>query len=248
MTTILGLKKFSVMEILGVAREIVSTLIALHEKKVMHLNLTCEHIILDDLDSNAVKIISCGSSTNFTSKENYMSNQDLKRNLLYLSPEQTCRINQDVDFRSDFFSLGVIFYKMITKKYPFENKNLLKLVYSHIIKSPIPVHVQDPSIPVPISDMIMKLMKKNAEDRYQSAKGIIHDIDLMISDHKTDEMLRSVILAQRDTPETLLAQHKLYGRSKERDSLFSLYDRLPTSLFELVFVSGVPGTGEKIVS
>ena len=163
-------EKFTVNNFLSIAREIVSSLLAMHMKQIMHMNLSCSHIIFNP-ESKNVNIIGCGSAMSFSSKANYITNQELQdKDLRYMCPEQTGRNNRDVDYRCDFYSLGIVFYKLLTGKYPFENNNALELLHLQICRDPLPVHIIDPSIPVAISTMISKLLKKNADDRYQSTK------------------------------------------------------------------------------
>ena len=107
----------------------------------------------------------------FNSKPKYISNQELlEKDLRYISPEQTGRINRDIDYRSDFYSLGIVFYKILTGNYPFESENALKLLHLQICQDPLPVHIIDSNLPVSLSAMVSKLMEKNADDRYQSTK------------------------------------------------------------------------------
>ena len=134
------------------------------------MNLTCSHIIFNP-ESKSTTIIGCGSSMTFNSKANYITNRELQdKDLRYISPEQTGRNDRDIDYRCDFYSLGVIFYKILTGEYPFENENAFELLHLQIYKDPLPVHTIDSSIPVAVSTMISKLLKKNADDRYQSTK------------------------------------------------------------------------------
>jgi len=173
--------KVDVKDFLKIAREIVSCLLEMHANKICHLNLTCDHIILDSV-SNSIKMIGYGSSSSFSSKRNHnpkLGGKDAR----YISPEQTGRVNRDVDFRSDFYSLGVIFYRLLAGRYPFDGQSTMKIVQMHIHEKPLSLHVLDPQIPLPVSDMISKLLEKDMDSRYKSAKGIIHDIDLIMADH-----------------------------------------------------------------
>ena len=241
------MKRFCIKDFLLVAREIASSLLAMHSKSLMHLNLSGDHLIFDN-ETNAVKMIGYGSSTSFGTKINYISNITLPEiDLRFISPEQTGRFNREVDFRSDFYSLGVVFYKMLTGKCPYENDNIMRLICMHVFQDALPMWTFDPNIPSPVSDMVSKLMKKNADDRYQSAKGIIHDLDLMITEYDSDNKLASANLAQHDISETLLIPQKLYGRSKEYSALFSLLGRLSPNSFEVNFIVGNSGTGKSLL-
>ena len=237
---------FNVKDFLVVAREVVSALLAMHSQQIMHMNLTCDHIIVNP-ESNSVKIIGCGSSSSFNTTTHYISNRDLSdKDLRCISPEQTFLVNKEVDFRSDFYSLGIIFYKMLTNRYPFENKDDLKLIYSHILEEPIPTSNLNCMIPFPVSMMISLLMKKNADERYQSCKGLIYDLDLMISEYQSDNNLASVTLKQNDIPQSLIIPQQLYGRCSELESLLSVMSNESHS-FEIVFVKGKSGCGKSFL-
>ena len=236
--------KFSIKEFLEIAREIVSVLVAMHKEHIMHMNLTCDHIIVNP-KSRSVKLIGFGSSSNFNSKRHHISNQELfEKDLRYISPEQTGKVNREVDFRSDFYSLGIVFYVILTGRYPFENDFQPKLLNMHIFQEPLPVSSINATIPIAISMMVSTLMQKEAELRYQSAKGLIYDLDLMLSEYGSNQNLSSVVLAQNDLPQTLLIPQKLYGRTEEFITLLSVINRSDVSTFEFIFVSGKSGTGK----
>jgi len=168
--------------------------------------------------------------------------------LHFMSPEQTGMMNRVTDYRSDFYSLGVVFYKLLTGKYPYENDNVMELICMHIFQDALPMWTFDPNIPSPLSDMVLKLMKKKAEHRYQSAKGIIHDLDLMIAEYDSDPKLVSINLAHHDKTEELLIPQKLYGRSTEYSALFSLVARLGPNSFEIAFTIGNAGIGKSLLA
>jgi len=258
--------KVMVEDFLPIAREIVSSLLAMHMKQIMHINLTSSHIIFNP-ELKSINIIGCGSSMSFSSKANYITNGELlDKDLRYISPEQTGRNNRDIDYRCDFYSLGIIFYKLLTGKYPFESENAFELLQLQIFEDALPVHTIDSSIPVALSMMISRLMEKNADDRYQSTKvcqialiisvyaalliiciissqGIIHDLDLMISEYNSVGSLESIELGNHDVSDTLQIPQKLYGHSSHFQTLLSVFDKASTS-FEIVFVTGNSGTGK----
>merc|ERR1719343_945958 len=136
------------------------------------MDLACNHIIFNP-ESQSVKIIDCASCVHFASKSFYASNDEiLQKDLHYVSPEiLAIPFSKGVDFRSDFYSLGVVFYKMLTGRYPLDSEDKLELVQMHIYQEPVPPCKIDPSIPLPISNLVMKLLEKNVDDRYNSTKG-----------------------------------------------------------------------------
>src|SRR5262249_52013062 len=118
-------------------------------------------------------------------KQSTMSSYVSGGTLPYLSPEQTGRTNRLLDYRTDFYSLGVTFYQLLCGRLPFEVKDIPQLIHYHIAKQPIPLHVRKGSIPLPLSEIVMKLLSKNAEDRYQSAQGIFVDLKKCAEDLQT---------------------------------------------------------------
>ena len=237
--------KFSILSFLKVARDTVSFLLKLHEKNIFHLNLSCDHILFNP-ESNSLKIIGCGLSATFASKKSYVySSELLERDLRFISPEQSGRINSEVDHRSDFYSLGIIFYKLLSGRYPFDCKDASKLIQMHIAHEPTPLHINDKNVPIPVSKMISKLLNKSIDERYQTTKGIMHDIDLLISEyHSNSRSMNSIGIAQHDKSDTLVIPQNLYGRSSEYNTLVTVKKRIiESSLFELVFVKGSSGAG-----
>jgi len=240
---------FNTKNFLKVARDIVSVLLRFHEGDIFDLSLSCQHILYIK-KSNTVKIISVGSSSSSSSKKSYVcANELLERDLRFIAPEQTGRVNRNVDHRTDFYSLGIIFYKLLSGKYPFENSDdPFSLIQMHILQEPTPLHFLDEKIPLPISNMVSKLLCKSADDRYQSANGIIHDIYLFSSEYQSIIAPNNISLdiAQHDkvdNPARIIPQ-KLYGRAVEYDQLLTVINRVTkSSTFELVLVKGKSGAG-----
>jgi len=234
--------RFDVKNFLLISIEILHAVVAIHSACVMHKNLTTDHVIVN-VDSLRVNIIGFGLSAEFN-ENNPQIMDGAEGDQFFMSPEKTGKVNRIVDYRCDFYNLGVIFYHMLAGKLPFTSKNIEDLIDKHIFVSPEPLYVVDSTIPQPISDMIMKLMKKNAEDRYQSAKGILYDLQLMLTEYDEDVTLSSVVLAENDFSGRLLISQKLYGRSNEFGILLSAFQRVSSGSKEIVFVKGKAGTGK----
>jgi len=257
----------------------------------MHLNLSCDHIMLQT-KLKTIKLIGYGSTVSFgnnstttattnTSTTTTVSNQELllqEKDMRCMSPEQTGRIkNYDhIDYRSDFYTIGVIFYKMLTGKYPFDfdsskDTSLLDIIHYHIYKDPTSITICNPNMPTILCDMVCKLMSKNAEDRYVSANGVMHDIDLMLSEYNDGNVeLSNVTLAQHDgnnlssSTKTTLATtattnnndmgnscyftlpKKLYGRQLEYKVLSNILQNKINihSYAEYIMIKGHSGTGK----
>jgi PAS domain S-box-containing protein len=170
----------------------------------------------------------------------------LEGTLAYMAPEQTGRMNSSIDSRSDLYSLGVTLYQMLTGSLPFTASDPIEWVHCHIAKNPIPPGERIKSVPAPISAIIMKLLAKAAEDRYQTAAGLEHDLRRCLSEARGQ--IDAFPLGERDVPDRLLIPEKLYGREREIGTLLSSFDRtINTGVAELVLVSGYSGIGKSTV-
>ncbi|MGA2113155.1 MAG: sigma 54-interacting transcriptional regulator [Bryobacteraceae bacterium] len=167
--------------------------------------------------------------------------------LAYMSPEQTGRMNRSVDTRSDLYSLGVTLYQMLTGTLPFAAADPLEWVHCHIARHPV-APVDRVSVPEPLSAIIMKLLAKNAEERYQTAAGLEADLRRCLAEWESHRRLDSFPLGTDDSSDRLLIPEKLYGREREVDALLAAFDRVVAQgAAELVLVSGYSGAGKSSV-
>ena len=218
-------RTFSVLEFLHLAIQITDALGKVHQNNVIHKDINPSNIVLNP-QTGQLKIIDFGLST-ILSQENptLKSPNVLEGTLAYMSPEQTGRMNRVLDYRTDFYSLGVTFYELLTNQLPFESVDALELVHCHIAKQPTPPHEINPEIPLPVSEIVMKLMAKIAEDRYQSTWGIKADLETCIERYKTGE-IKAFSLGYQDIYPQLQLPQKLYGRESQIESLLSAFDRV----------------------
>jgi predicted ATPase len=170
----------------------------------------------------------------------------LEGTLAYMAPEQTGRMNSSIDSRSDLYSLGVTLYQMLTGTLPFTASDPMEWVHCHIAKNPIPPGERLKNVPAPVSAIIMKLLAKAAEDRYQTAAGLEHDLLRCLSEVRGQ--IDAFPLGERDVPDRLLIPEKLYGREREISTLLASFDRsVKSGAPELVLVSGYSGIGKSSV-
>jgi predicted ATPase/signal transduction histidine kinase len=168
--------------------------------------------------------------------------------LAYMAPEQTGRMNRSIDARSDLYSLGVTLYQMLTGSLPFTASDPMEWVHCHIARKPVPPNERLEAIPLPLSQIIMKLLEKTAEQRYQTATGVESDLRRCLSELELHGRIAPFALGQHDKPDRLLIPEKLYGRAREVEILLSCFDRIVTSgTPELVLVSGYSGVGKSAV-
>jgi serine/threonine protein kinase len=167
--------------------------------------------------------------------------------LAYMSPEQTGRMNRSIDARSDLYSLGVTLYQMLTGVLPFAAADPLEWVHCHIARQPV-APLDRSAVPEPLSAIIMKLLAKNAEERYQTASGLEVDLRRCLAEWPSHGRIDPFPLGSDDLPDRLLIPEKLYGREREVDALVAAFDRVVAQgTAELVLVSGYSGVGKSSV-
>jgi len=216
----------------------------IHQKYVIHKDINPSNIVLNST-TGEIKAIDFGISTALSRETTTFCNPNvLEGTLAYISPEQTGRMNREIDYRTDFYSLGVTFYELLTGKLPFPLNNPLELVHSHIAKQPIPPHQIKPEIPQTVSAIILKLMAKNAEDRYQSASGLKADLEKCQRQWKEKGKIDNFPLGCNDFSDRFQIPQKLYGREREVNSLLGAFTRVGRGTCEMMLVSGYSGIGK----
>ena len=237
----------AIVETLAIALQIAETLHELGQHRVVHKDIKPANILIHPT-SKQIKLIDF-SIASLLPKEIQESKEPtrLEGTLAYLAPEQTGRMNRGIDYRTDFYSLGVTLYKLLTGQLPFLSKDPLELVYCHIAKPPVPPNQLNTAIPPMVSQLVLKLMAKNAEDRYQSALGLKHDVQQCLRQWKEAEAIAEFTLGARDVSDRFLIPEKLYGRESEVKTLLAAFDRAAAGSSELMLVAGFSGIGKTAV-
>ncbi|MEG4121011.1 AAA family ATPase [Microcoleus sp. N9_B4] len=218
-------RTFSVSEFLHFAIQITDALGKVHQKNVIHKDINPSNMVLNS-QTGQLKIIDFGLSTIlFQENPSLKSPNLLEGTLAYISPEQTGRMNRVIDYRTDFYSLGVTFYELLTNQLPFASVDALELVHCHIAKQPTPPHEINPEIPLNLSEIVRKLMAKMAEDRYQSAWGIKADLKTCLTQSITGQ-IKAFSLGFQDIYPQLQLPQKLYGRESQIESLLAAFVRV----------------------
>ena len=235
---------FSLADFLEIALKITKGLIAIHDAKYIHKDINPSNLVYNR-KTKELKIIDFGISTTLqTENVSQQTNDLLEGTLAYLSPEQTGRINREIDYRTDFYSLGVTLYQLLLKLLPFSSHDPMELIYAHIAKTPIPPHEKNEQIPLSLSKIIMKLLAKAPEDRYQSAYGLKVDLEFCLEQFKTQKRIPNFAIAQQDYCDRLQIPKKLYGREKELEQLAASFERVCQGNREILLVSGYTGIGK----
>jgi predicted ATPase/GAF domain-containing protein/tRNA A-37 threonylcarbamoyl transferase component Bud32 len=239
-------RTFTFDELLTLAIRATEILGEIHGQNIIHKDINPSNIVVN-VETSLLKIIDFGIASRLLRENPILKNpEQLEGTLAYLSPEQTGRINRSIDYRTDLYSLGVTCYEMFTGKLPFEASDAMELVHCHIAKTPVPVCEINPDVPPIVSDIVMKLLAKNAEDRYQSAFGVKADLE-KVQENLTGLQYLSGLsfeLAQNDFSGKLQIPQKLYGRKNEIDILLQAFDWVSNGNTEMMLVAGYSGVGK----
>ncbi|BAP58087.1 serine/threonine protein kinase [Thioploca ingrica] len=236
--------QLSVTHFLQLAIQLVVIISQLHQRYLIHKDINPANILLNPT-TQQIKLIDFGISTKLSRENTTFRNPNLlEGTLAYLSPEQTGRMNRAIDYRTDFYSLGVTFYELLTGQLPFATDDVLELVHCHLAKVPMPPHQVQPDIPPVLADIILKLMAKNAEDRYQSATGLKADLENCLQQWQQQSEIMDFPLGAADVSERFDIPQKLYGRAVEIATLTAAIERVSQGKSELMLVAGYAGIGK----
>ncbi|OQW95028.1 MAG: hypothetical protein BWK79_03795 [Beggiatoa sp. IS2] len=227
-----------------IAIQLADSLDELHRHRIIHKDIKPANIIVN-LETQQVKITDFSISSRLSLENQTMGSPHLlEGTLTYMSPEQTGRMNRTVDYRTDFYSLGIVFYEMLLGHPPFQTMDSMELVHCHLAKQPISPHQLNPEIPLPLSQIVMKLLAKTVEERYQSAYGLKADLEMCQQAWQTHHRLDDFICGQQDISDQFQIPKKLYGCSTEIERLLSSFERVSHGAMEILLVAGYSGTGK----
>ncbi|WP_437753658.1 trifunctional serine/threonine-protein kinase/ATP-binding protein/sensor histidine kinase [Sorangium sp. So ce1389] len=237
-----------------IALQLAETLGAIHDRNVIHNDITPGNILVDTgLRTSRLTAFSLASLLPAERATVYDPWSSGGGTLQYMSPEQTGRMNRSIDFRSDYYALGVTLYELTTGRLPFETTDPMELVHSHIAKTPVPPHQVRSSVPEALSGVIMKLLSKTAEARYQSAFGLRADLQACLDLLEGGGPASGFVVGQKDRPTRLQVSQRLYGRQEEVAALMSAFNDISGprpgegGSSELLLVAGYPGVGKSSI-
>ncbi|MCU0846471.1 MAG: trifunctional serine/threonine-protein kinase/ATP-binding protein/SpoIIE family protein phosphatase [Spirochaetes bacterium] len=216
----------------------------LHEKGIIHKDIK-PHNILINPDTKKLKITDFGIASELTHSRDEIYNPEvITGTLAYMSPEQTGRMNRAIDYRTDIYSLGITFYEMLTGNVPFISKDPMELIHSHIARKPIPPGEINPAVTGQLNNIILKLLAKTAEERYQNSYGLMKDLIVCRDQLSKTGSIGNFELASEDISLKFNIPQILVGRQKEIEILIEVFNRISEGNSEIVFVSGPPGVGK----
>ncbi|WP_437791696.1 AAA family ATPase [Sorangium sp. So ce693] len=240
-----GMRGMAIERFFPLALRLAAALAELHRHHVIHKDIKPQNLLYNP-DTGEVKITDLGiASLSHRGAQELAHDGLIEGTLAYMAPEQTGRMNRRVDERTDLYSLGVTFYEMLTGTLPFQASDPVAWVYCHIAQAPQPPHALVPSIPPQLSAIVLKLLSKAAEERYQSALGLRHDLERCSSQLRQSGAIEPFPLGQRDVSDRLQIPQRLYGRERELEALRAAFERVVASgRPELLLVSGYSGIGK----
>jgi PAS domain S-box-containing protein len=217
----------------------------LHQRGLVHKDIKPSHILVDCSDGQA-RLTGFGLASRLPRER--QAPETIAGTLAYMAPEQTGRMNRSIDSRSDLYSFGVTLYEMLTGSLPFKASDPIEWVHCHIAKQPLTPRERIGTVPEALSDIVMKLLAKTAEERYQTAAAVEHDLRRCQAGWQQLHRINAFALGEHGTSDRLMIPEKLYGREREVDTLVTAFDRIiKSSAPELVLVTGYSGIGKSSV-
>jgi predicted ATPase/GAF domain-containing protein len=230
---------------LRIAIGLAAALGQVHRHSLMHKDIKPANVLVDD--AGKVWLTGFGIASQVPrERQAPVPPEIIAGTLAYMAPEQTGRMNRSTDARSDLYSVGVTLYEIFTGALPFAANDPLGWVHCHIARQPTPPGNRA-AVPDPLSAILMKLLAKNPEERYQTASGLEADLRRCLEEWQSHGRIDPFPLGAHDCSDQLLIPEKLYGREREIDALLAAFDRVTQGTPELVLVSGYSGVGKSSV-
>jgi serine/threonine protein kinase len=214
-------RPLDVSHFLRIAIPLAGALRQVHERGLVHKDIKPANILVDPA-GGGVWLTGCGIASRLPREHQAPAPPEvIAGTLAYMAPEQTGRMNRSVDSRSDLYALGVTYYEMLTGQLPFTAADPMEWVHCHIARQPVPPNEQVAGLPEPLSAMVMKLLAKTAEQRYQTAAGVAADLQRCLAEWKSHGRIDPFLPGAFDVSDRRLIPEKLYGREREIDALIA---------------------------
>ena len=235
-------QRFALPMALVIASQLARALAALHAAGIVHYDLRPVNLLLAH-DGVQVKLADLSRAVSLEGATSLRPTA--AADWAYASPEQTGRMNRAVDYRTDFYTLGILLYRLLTGQLPFQADDALEWVHCHLARLPVPPHQLVPDIPQVVSDLVLKLLAKVPEERYQSASGLLTDLEHCLEQWQATGAIAPFALGMRDMSDRFQLPAKLYGREQEKTALLSAFEAVATTgTTMLVTVAGYSGVGK----
>ena len=241
-------RPWEIASLLRLAIGIAVALAQLHQRGLIHKDIKPANVLVNSVTGQAW-LTGFGIASRLPRERQAPAPPEvIAGTLAYMAPEQTGRMNRSINSRSDLYALGVTLYEMLTGELPFAASDPMEWVHCHIARQPAPPDERVAGVPGPLSAIVMKLLAKTAEDRYQTAAGLAVDLRKCLAEWESHHRIEPFPLGASDVPDRLVAPEKLYGREHEIETLLGAFDRVVANgAAELVLVSGYAGIGKSSV-
>jgi predicted ATPase/class 3 adenylate cyclase/tRNA A-37 threonylcarbamoyl transferase component Bud32 len=237
-------RSLPIRSFLVIARQVAETLGRIHARDIVHKDVKPSNILIDP-QTLSVQLTDFGiAAARAHETASSRAPENLEGTLQYIAPEQTGRMNRSIDGRADLYALGATLYEMLTQRLPFEVDDQAELVHCHLTAVPVPPHDLDPEIPELLSRLVMKLLAKDPEDRYQSASGLAYDVTALAEMIEAGRSFETFVLATRDVSDRLRMPERLYGRDVELNQLIKSVEGIALGRAQLMLISGPSGVGK----
>jgi len=229
----------------NIAAELVLAINAVHEGGVIHGGIKPHNILIQD-QTHAIRLVDFLNPVDIQEISHFIYDKSfVEGTLAYTSPEQTGRINHRVEFSTDIYSLGIVFYQLLTGRLPFTSTDPLELIHSHLAEEASPVHQVNPKVPAMISELVAKMCLKEPEKRYQTGMGLYADLRHCADEYLESNKVKPFILGLRDHTRRVIFISKMVGRNQQAQRVLDEYDRVISGKgFHSAFISGLPGIGK----
>lgn len=239
-----SVKVLPLIQCLKIARDVALGLNEIHGKNIIHKDISPGNLIYNQ-ETEQVKVIDFGISSRLERESQDICSQGgLEGNLSYISPEQTGRTARDLDYRTDFYSLGATLYELFTGKLMFKEEDEASYIHSHLARVPDRIDRINAKIPKTVADIVEKLLSKNMEDRYQSSWKLAADLTRCVDELEKNSSVSDFKIATGDICEKFTLPQRLIGRDKEVESLLSSFHRAASGTKEVLTIGGFSGIGK----
>ncbi|NTW03837.1 MAG: protein kinase, partial [Oscillochloris sp.] len=239
--------RLHIEQFLDIACAIATSISQVHQAEVIHKDINPANIVYNPA-TGQLKLIDFSLATRLRREEvGFQSPATLEGTLAYLSPEQSGRMNRPVDYRTDLYSLGVTLYELATGRRPFLSEDPLELVHAHMARQPQPPEQLSSQLPPAVAAIIMKLLAKGADERYQSAQGLLADLTYCRERLGLPDGLADFVPGGHDRAQRFQIPQTLYGRAIDIAQLIDAFERAAGGSRELLLVSGPPGIGKTVL-
>ncbi|KYF98203.1 hypothetical protein BE20_35930 [Sorangium cellulosum] len=242
-------RRLAIDEALAIGAAVAGELTEVHRRHVIHKDVNPSNVVWNER-TGAVQLIDFGVASELPLEQAELAQpSEIEGTLAYMAPEQTGRMNRPLDARADLYALGVTLYEMLTGRRPFERSDPLELVYCHLACAPVAPREVDPAIPEVVSDLVLRLMAKEPQDRYQTGWGVEADLRRCVDSRRSARRIEPFPLGRRDIPDRLAIPRRLYGRDDEIEAVALALERATAEgRAEVLLVGGPPGIGKSALA